>query len=366
VSTEAEFRASLECYRGPLDLLLYLIKKDEVDILDIPIGRITEQFLAYIQILSSLDPNACGEFLVVAARLMEIKSRELLPIDLPEEEEEELEDPRLELVLQLLEYKKYKERALLLEHMVGEHRRRHRRPENELDDLPDEPAVPIELGNVSMWDLVTAFQKVQLALNMRQPHRVLFEDRPIEDFVEAIEARLAKLAENGNDDSSLAFESLFDDCRDRYDAIGYFLAVLELAKQGRIFFTQDELFGPIAIRKRLIEPEDNAEEETDTGVPPAEAQPDANSDTESATQPEPQSERLTEDLGVAEHASAEDSDTEGSPDSGDLDADGDSDSEPESDTDPDASSPFGANRITGYLSDSTPPPFDRFPPTTPS
>jgi hypothetical protein len=248
--------------------------------------------------------------------------------------------------------------------MVGEHRRRHRRPENELDDLPDEPAVPIELGNVSMWDLVTAFQKVQLALNMRQPHRVLFEDRPIEDFVEAIEARLAKLAENGNDDSSLAFESLFDDCRDRYDAIGYFLAVLELAKQGRIFFTQDELFGPIAIRKRLIEPEDNAEEETDTGVPPAEAQPDANSDAESATQPEPQSERLAEDLGVAEHASAEDSDTEGSPDSGDLDADGDSDSEP--DSDPDASSPFGANRITGYLSDSTPPPFDRFPPTTPS
>jgi len=344
MNTEAEFRASLECYRGPLDLLLYLIKKDEVDILDIPIGRITEQFLEYIQILSALDPNACGEFLVVAARLMEIKSRELLPVDLPDEEEEELEDPRLELVLQLLEYKKYKERALLLEHLVGEHQRRHRRPETDLDDLPEEPNVPLELGNVSMWDLVTAFQKVQLALNMRQPHRVLFEDRPIEDYVAAIESRLDRLIETSGEDSSLAFESLFDDCRDRYDAIGYFLAVLELAKQGTLLFTQEELFGPISIRRRVPPPEDDGMESQES---------DEAADTNASVDETSTEETLTDELSPDEKPPMPPQDAAGEPED-DLGSDPEPDTASQQQDDETSPAP-GSNRISGFLSDTPSP-----------
>src|SRR4051812_44177401 len=119
----AEFRTQLDSYQGPLDLLLYLIRKDEVDVLDIPMGRITEQYCAYLRILQAVDPNACGDFLVTAAQLMEIKSRSLLPTEpvLPGEAQE---DPRIELVRQLLEYKKYKERAMLLAQRIEEHSRR--------------------------------------------------------------------------------------------------------------------------------------------------------------------------------------------------------------------------------------------------
>ena len=128
-----------------------------------------------------------------------------------------MEDPRLELVLQLLEYKKYKERAILLETMADDHKRRHRRPETDLDDLSEEPVMPLELGSVSVWDLLNAFQKVQLALNLRQPHRVLFEDRPLEDYVNDIEQRLATVG-----DAGMRFDIFFAESRDRYDAIGYF------------------------------------------------------------------------------------------------------------------------------------------------
>src|SRR4029453_12051176 len=123
VQLPSEFRPALETYRGPLDLLLYLIKKDEVDIFDIPILRIVEQYQLYLELLKDLDPNACGEFLVMAAHLMEIKSKLLLPRE-ELDEAEEMEDPRIELVRQLLEYKKYKERALLLERRTDERRRR--------------------------------------------------------------------------------------------------------------------------------------------------------------------------------------------------------------------------------------------------
>ncbi len=240
----AEFRATLESYRGPLDLLLYLIKKEELDIFDIPISRITEQYLEYLQILGSIDPNICGEFLVLAAQLMEIKSRTLLPVDTPlDEDGEELEDPRLELVLQLLEYKKYKERALLLEHLVEQHNQKYRRPSQDLGDLLAADAGPASIGNVSVWDLLTAFHRVQLAVRQRQPHRILFEDRPIEEYVAEIRAAF----ENGRADAKgwVPFESLFDRAENKYDAVGFLLAILEMAKQGELRFHQEEVFGPI-------------------------------------------------------------------------------------------------------------------------
>jgi segregation and condensation protein A len=238
----AEFRAALDTYRGPLDLLLYLIKRDEIDIFDIPIARIVEQYQVFLDVLKDVDPNACGEFLVMAANLMEIKSKLLLPRE-ELAEEEDLEDPRIELVRQLLEYKKYKERAMLLEKRIEERRRRHERPEIPLgeEDLSD--AGPLSFGDISVWDLLTAFHRIQIALGQRAPHRVILQDRPIEEYIGAIERRLADVP-----GKTARFEDLFDDARDRYEAIGFLLAILELAKERRLSFEQEDLFGPIQVR----------------------------------------------------------------------------------------------------------------------
>ena len=238
----AEFRAALDTYRGPLDLLLYLIKRDEVDVFDIPIARIIEQYQVFLDVLKDVDPNACGEFLVMAAHLMEIKSKLLLPRE-ELAEEEDLEDPRIELVRQLLEYKKYKERAMLLEKKIEERRRRYERPEIPLggEDLSD--AAPLQFGNVSVWDLLTAFHRIQIALGQRVPHRVILQDRPIEEYIGAVETYLS-----GAPGRTARFEELFSGARDRLEAIGFLLAILELAKERRLSFEQPDLFGPIEVR----------------------------------------------------------------------------------------------------------------------
>jgi segregation and condensation protein A len=238
----ADFKATLESYQGPLDLLLYLIKKEEVDIFDIPIGRITEQYFQYLSILQAVDPNSCGEFLVMASNLMEIKSRSLLPTE-PALEGEAGEDPRIELVRQLLEYKKYKERALLLARRIDEFGRRFNRPPIRLPDQPpEEMEDPLVLGSVSVWDLLSAFHRVQLSLGERVPHRVVFEERPIDEYIAAIQEKGA-----GRDRGRILFDDLFGDCRDVYDALGYFLAMLEMAKRRLVRFHQEVLFGPIEI-----------------------------------------------------------------------------------------------------------------------
>jgi segregation and condensation protein A len=263
----AEFKATLESYQGPLDLLLYLIKKDEVDIFDIPIGRITEQYFRYLTILQGVDPNACGEFLVMASNLMEIKSRSLLPTE-PVVEGEELDDPRIELVRQLLEYKKYKERALLLTRRMEEYSRRFPRPPAHLPDLPPgEIDDPMLLGNVSVWDLLSALHRIQLSLGERVPHRVVFEDRPIGEYIDSIREK-GKLRESGR----MLFDELFSDCRDVFDAIGYFLAMLEMAKRRLLRFHQEVLFGPIEIEVLEPPPEDPVAA-AEAGEPVAEGGP---------------------------------------------------------------------------------------------
>ena len=242
-----EFRPKLETYRGPLDLLLYLIKKDEIDILDIPIARIVEQYRAYLEILKIVDPNSCGEFLVMAANLMEIKSKSLLPSE-ELEADEELEDPRLELVTQLLEYKKYKERALLLESRFAEFQRRHDRPAIAFSDGDFDEPDPTDLGDVSVWDLLTAFHRIQIALGNRGPVRFVVQDRPIHEYVEQVSEILSELPNR-----SARFDDLFAESVSRQDAIGILLAILEMAKEHRIIMSQEDPFGPIDVTLR---PED--------------------------------------------------------------------------------------------------------------
>ncbi len=244
VSLPSEFRARVETYSGPLDLLLYLIKKDEVDIFDIPIAPIIRQYSLYLEVLHDLDPNVCSEFLVVAATLMEIKSKLLLPRE-ELEEEEELEDPRMELVRQLLEYKKFKERALLLESRLEVYRRRHRRPSMTVPPAEEDLAEPLPIGNMDIWDLLTAFHRIQITLGRRGPVQVIAERRPVSDFMEEIRETLLSC-----ENRSASFEDLFVGARTRDEAIGYFLAILELAKQFELIVTQDESRNAIVVELR--------------------------------------------------------------------------------------------------------------------
>lgn len=231
----SEFRPQLDSYTGPLDFLLFLIKKDEIDIFDIPVAKVIEQYRFYLDLIKEIDPSVCGDFLVLCAQLMEIKSKMLLPSALGEDGEEELEDPRLDLVRQLLEFKKYKERSMLLETRFEEFRQRYRRPHVPIPETEIDFSGPIFLGKLSVWDLLTAFQKVELAIGARGPHRVQLRERPISEYIEEIETTLTR-----STTPSLRFESLFDDVTNRYDAIGLLLAVLEMAKGYRIAIERDE------------------------------------------------------------------------------------------------------------------------------
>ena len=260
-----DFRATVETYSGPLDLLLYLIRKDEVDVFDIPVSRVIEQYHEHLDFLRDIDPNVSGEFLVMAARLMEVKSKLLLPREVLEDEDEEYEDPRLELVKQLLEYKKFKERALLLEKKMDSHKRRYVRPRQELDIDAEDVTEPLPLGNTDVWDLLTAFHRIQLVIAQRVPHEVMLEDRPIEDFINEVEALLQAASAGG-----CLFEDLFQGARTRGEAIGYFIAVLELAKQHILTITQDELGSEIRVQRRTDEEIERLQAEDSE---PAEAEP---------------------------------------------------------------------------------------------
>ncbi|MDE0738519.1 MAG: segregation/condensation protein A [Planctomycetota bacterium] len=262
-----DFRATVETYSGPLDLLLYLIRKDEVDVFDIPVSRVIEQYHEHLDFLRDIDPNVSGEFLVMAARLMEVKSKLLLPREVLEDEDEEYEDPRLELVKQLLEYKKFKERALLLEKKMDSHKRRYVRPRQELDIDAEDVTEPLPLGNTDVWDLLTAFHRIQLVIAQRVPHEVMLEDRPIEDFINEVEALLQAASAGG-----CLFEDLFQGARTRGEAIGYFIAVLELAKQHILTITQDELGSEIRVQRRTDEEIERlqAEDSESAEVEPAE------------------------------------------------------------------------------------------------
>ncbi len=238
------FRTTLENFTGPLDLLLYLIRKNEIDILDIPIADILAQYEEYVKFLRDIDVNAAADYLVMATTLMEIKSRMLLPQAPPEESGEELEDPREDLVRQLLEYRKYKERALALAARLEENARRFKRPVaakdlRELDSL--------ELGKVSVWDLVTAFLRVQKAIGADAPSEVVYTERPLSFYMELIQDTFTA---KGAD--TVAFVDLFLDRGpiDRYTLIGIFLAVLELVRLGALGVDQNSE-GEITVTRRM-------------------------------------------------------------------------------------------------------------------
>jgi segregation and condensation protein A len=269
-----DYSVQIDVYNGPLDLLLYLIRREEVDIYDIPVARVTEQYLAYVETLKIIDPNIAGDFLVMAATLMEIKSRMLLPHPPAEEgETEDLSDPRLELVRQLLEYKKFKDASLELGSAAEIAAQRWPRTPVGVDPQPQSE---VDLEEVQIWDLVAAFNKLMSAIGAgATSHDVVFDDTPIALHATDILDRLQ--GEGGE----LAFERIFAG-RTRAEMIGLFLALLELMRQQRVRITQAEIFAPIMIVLLSAEPIQVGEEweprtvlgATTTHVAAEPAQPD--------------------------------------------------------------------------------------------
>ncbi|MFC1739535.1 segregation and condensation protein A [Planctomycetota bacterium] len=246
-----DYRVNLDIFAGPLDLLLYLVRKEEVDIYDISIAKITNQYLSYIEMLKSLDIDMAGDFLVMAATLMHIKSAMLLPKADLEEIDEDLADPRVELIRQLLEYKKFKDAANLLNAAADEQNQRHARPDSIIERLKPqaEPEVDIEL--VSIWDLLEAFDSIIKATGAAKDISIIEDDTPIDLYQIQILHRLQQ-------EGPTIFERLFEGTVERFVMVGLFLALLELVREGLVWAEQEECSASIYLRPLTEEPAEEA------------------------------------------------------------------------------------------------------------
>lgn len=235
------YKVKLDVFEGPLDLLLYLIQKEEVDIYDIPIAKITDQYLEYLELMQLLDLNIAGEFLVMAATLMHIKSKLLLPPDQSEEEKAE-EDPRAELVRRLIEYKKFKEAASELSVMESQHKHFFARVGSGVnkDDLPKED----EYFEASLFDLITAFTKVLRDIPKGVFYKVVKDEFTVSEKIHDILHMLV-------DRKSLFFTQLFKAAKNKFEIITIFLAVLELIKIKEIIVIQASHFADIEIVRNV-------------------------------------------------------------------------------------------------------------------
>jgi len=231
-----DYKVQLEVFEGPLDLLLYLIKKDEVDVYDIPIERVTQQYLQYLSLMQMLDLNIAGEFLVMAATLMMIKSRMLLPVEERPELEEE-EDPRWDLVRQLVEYKKFKDAAQHLEELALRREDVFAR-EGEAVQLGPEPELALQ--DVSIFDLIAAFNEA-LKKAPKEDLAEIFSDRyTVADKIDYLRAQL-------RDQKALRLSELLRGMTHRYEMVCTFLAVLELIRLKQLRARQADVFGEIEL-----------------------------------------------------------------------------------------------------------------------
>ena len=237
----SEYKVQFEVFEGPLDLLLYLIKKEEVDIYEVNLTKLATQFIEYIDLMREFDLEIAGEFLVMASTLMYIKSRELLPADqqVLVEGEEEGEDPRWELIRQLVEYKKFKDAAAHLQVLEAQQ-------ENIFPRVPGklafESAAPLPKPDVSIFDLLNAVNGVLQRFGQRDASRDIFEDKWT--VSEKIEHLRRIIAERG----SVRFGELFESAGSRSEVICTFLALLELIRLKQLVCVQPAPFAEIEIR----------------------------------------------------------------------------------------------------------------------
>ena len=218
-----DYRVELDAFSGPLDLLLYLVRRHEVDILDLPVAEIATRFLEYLEVLQVLDLDLIGDFLVMASSLIEIKSRMALPApDEPPELVEPDDDPRADLVRQLLEYKRFKDAARLLEEQAAQWQQRYPRLTDDRPRGGNDPSRDL-IKEVELWDLVSALSRVLRKNTESAPATILYDDTPIAVFIEQMKARV--LAEQ-----RVAFSSFFNGTNSRSRIVGIFLALLELLR----------------------------------------------------------------------------------------------------------------------------------------
>jgi segregation and condensation protein A len=249
----AEYKVQFEVFEGPLDLLLYLIKKEEVDIYEVNLTRLATQFIEYIDTMRLLDLEIAGEFLVMASTLMFIKSRELLPVEqqVVVEGEDEGEDPRWELIRQLVEYKKFKDAAAQLQAMEA-------RQEDVFPRVPAKlefhtEAAPAKL-EVSIFDLLNAVNSVLKRFQQKEAGtREIYEDKWT--VSEKIEYVISVITERG----SVKFSELFAGAANRAEVVCTFLALLELIRLKQLACTQPEPFSEIEIGRAPIQPAAEAE-----------------------------------------------------------------------------------------------------------
>ncbi|MBI4577185.1 MAG: segregation/condensation protein A [Planctomycetes bacterium] len=231
------YQVEVEAFHGPMDLLLYLVRKHEVEVGELPLARVADQFVRHLERMDRIDVGQAGEFLVMASTLMEIKSRALLPRE-PELDEDPGEDPRLALVEELLEYRRVRSAARALDGQFERASRMFDRPRAEpggrrefvLADAPD------------LWALVTAFQRVARSI-LDGPPTIVQDETPVEVHMERILADLRAVG-------AVDFEDLFPAAAERPWVVGVFLALLELVRQARVCVVQERPFAPIAITLR--------------------------------------------------------------------------------------------------------------------
>jgi len=239
-ATDEVLRLHLDKFEGPLEVLLYLIKVQEIDIFDIPIATVTDQYLRFLDMMREGDLDLTGDFLVMAATLIQLKARMLLPAEADAEDEEDLEeeDPRIELVEKLLEYRKYRDISRLLQFLEAEREKwfsRNAKPEFKQDVDQEQ-----ELLEVTLYDLTDAFRNVLRFITDDLVHTVEGESASIDAKIEYIEERLRR-------EGSVGWSDLFRSCRSRIELVCCFLAILELCRMGRIRAHQHRAFEEIRL-----------------------------------------------------------------------------------------------------------------------
>ena len=254
----SDLRYQFEVFEGPLDLLLHLVRKDEVDIYEVDMVQLADQFCEYIDLMKRFDLELAGEFIVMASTLMYIKSKELLPVDLQViSEEDEEEDPRWDLIRQLVEYKKFKDAADDFRRMAWEREQSFERQ----GAKPKVPPLPPQAAKeASIFDLIGAVNQVLKRFDETEKQRAAKTGEIVADqwsVTEKIELILGILEER----ESIRFIELFESAGSRLEVITTFLAVLELAKLRQLIAVQGERFGEIELAKRP------PEEESESGEP---------------------------------------------------------------------------------------------------
>ncbi len=238
-------RLKLDEFEGPFEVLLYLIKEQEIDIFDIPIVQVTEQYLKFLDLLRAEEIDVAGDFLILAATLIQIKSRMILPVEIEQEEEEEIEeeDPRLELVVKLLEYRKYRDLATLL----SERERRQADMFGRRVKPVFEPGDPAEdeddFLEVSLYDLTKAVRAMLRFLMGEASHSIFLESASVDDKIACIEAFLEKT-------ESVSWSELIAECSNPLEKVCCLLAILELCRMYRVRAHQHSAFGEIRLFAR--------------------------------------------------------------------------------------------------------------------